>query len=161
MVPWAMIAQKIAGAAGSTAQFAAPIAQSLGKAATQQRKLIHSDTEAMKQGKLGYSDAKKRRMLEMSLRQQASAMGPEGMSSSQRAAASASAMQGINTDSEQTAILRRADILRRLKEQAARNSANWAESTSHVGGMLGADQKGGGGGDIGGMASSLGSIMGK
>lgn len=157
MVPWAMIAQKIAGAAGETAQFAAPIAQSLGKAATQQRRLVHSDVEKMKKGQLGYSEAKKRRMVEEAV----GAARRQGVQGSELAGLQAQSMQAANTDSEQAAILRRAEILRRLKEQAARNAANWSESTSHVGGMLGADQKGGGGGDIGSMASSVGGVLGK
>lgn len=154
MVPWALIAQKAAGATGATAQFAAPIAQSLGKAATQQRKLIHSDVEKLKKGQLGYSEAKKRRMLEEAL----GAARMQGVQGSELAQMQAQQMQGINTDSEQQAIIRRAEILRRLKEQAARNAANWNASAQHVGGMLGAAQSGG---DIGGLASSVGGALGK
>ena len=153
MVPWAIIAQKIAGAAGETAQFASPIAQSLGKAATQQRKMVRADVEKMKRGQLGYSEAKTRRKLEEAL----GSARAQGVSGSNLAQMSAKQMQAINTDSEQQAILRRAEILKRLKEQAARNASNWQESTKHVGRMLGANQKGGSGGlDLGSLAATFG-----
>lgn len=160
MIPWAQIADTIQTGASGTMQTAAPILQSLGKAATQQRKLIAADVTAMKAGQLGYSEAKKREMV-----QQAMDMArAQGLSGQQLAQVGAQAMQTANTDSEQQALIRKQQVLQRLKEQAARNAANWTQSTSHVGEMLGQKQGGGssgGGMDIGSMASSLQGVLGK
>jgi len=141
-------------AIGGTAQAIAPIAASLGKAATSQRKMIHADVDKLKKGQVGFSEAKKRQMLadsmraqraatkgtEVDVRRQMAASGGRSGAFQQslqdltgtQAGASALAAQQINQASEQQAERRRTEILQRLKEQAARNKANWTQAAGGV-----------------------------
>jgi hypothetical protein len=112
----------------------------------------------MEAGQLGYSEAKKRQMVEAAMNQARA----QGLGGQQLAQVGAQAMQAANTDSEQQALLRRAEVLRRMKEQAARNAVNWRQSAAAFNQtMQSAAGAVGGGSSIGGMASSLGGVLGK
>jgi len=163
---------------GGVAQTVAPIAASMGKAAKTQRKMIHADAEKLKKGQVGFSQAKKSQMLADSMRaQRAATKGTEANIQRQMAAsggrsgafqtglqdltgtqagAAALAAQQINQQSEAQAERRRAEILQRLKEQAARNKANWTQSTSHIQGAMGGDSGGGQQMDVNSLEGAFG-----
>jgi len=112
-----------------------------------ERRQLRKDTEAMRQGKLGLSDAEKRSMLagsmrgiqaqtsatEAGLRRMAAAQGGFGRSGAQqqalagiqgvKAEQAAKAMGGIDQQSQQLALSRQQDVMNRLaqrrKEQLA------------------------------------------
>jgi len=140
---------------GNFAKSAAPVAASLSKSARAQRKLVQADTEKLKRGKLGLTEAQKRQRLANAMRaaraqiasqnvalqrQQAMAGGRSGSPAAQQrsladteAAVAALASQNIEQQSQNQAARRRAEILQRIRMQQQINRQNWMDATKNIG----------------------------
>lgn len=149
------IIDRAQASSGNIARSIAPVAASLSKSARAQRKLVQADTEKLKQGQLGLTEAQKRQRLANSMRaaraqtagraaalerQQAMAGGRSGApAAAQRdlagteAGVAALAAQQIEQQSQQQAERRRAEILQRIRQQQQINRQNWMDATKNIG----------------------------
>jgi len=146
-------ASNILSAAGKATAATGPALSRLTYASREGRKQLKRDVSAMKAGQLGMSEAQKRQMVQQAVAQQDAATRSDraellrGVGAGQSGTA-AQALQGITASqastaaqaggevaaiSQQVALQRKADILRRLREQEDRNREDWVYTTGKLG----------------------------